>query len=117
MENISKIEEFAQKLREAANNGTLEENNSAFRMEAVDLGLSDEQLSTMIADARRRAVNDKDTRSFMKKYKYPILILLAAFIILELFLPISIGWKLILIFITLVLEIILLSVTIVKRRY
>lgn len=114
--NQAKIKAFAEKLRDAANNGTLEQDNSVLRMEAVELGLNDDQFNTMLEEAKRRSANDKDTQSFVKKYKAPILIVLAAFILIELFLPIGFGWKLLLIILTVVLGIVLLASVIIKRR-
>lgn len=90
--------------------------SNVFHLEAVDLGLNDEQFNLMVAEAKRRSANDRDTQSFIKKYKVPILIVLIAIIVLELFLPMSIGWKIALILLTLVLGVVLLASVIVKSR-
>lgn len=114
--NNVKITALAEKMRASANNNTLEKDASVFHMEAVDLGLNDEQFNLMVAEAKRRSANDRDTQSFIKKYKVPILIVLVAIIVLELFLPIGIGWKIALILLTLVLGVVLLASVIVKSR-
>ncbi len=114
--NQIKINALAEKLRGSANMGTLDQNMSVFSMEAVSLGISEASFEQMVEEARRRAANDKDTQSFIKKYKKPILIVLAAFIIIELFLPIKFGWKLLLIIATVLFGVVLLASVIVKRR-
>lgn len=112
----SKVRLLAEKMRTAAGDGTLEQKMSLLRMEAAELGIDDSQLQTMIDEARRRAEGDRDTRSFMQRYRTPLLIVLGAFVVLELFLPMGFGWKLLLILLTVVLGVLLLAVTIVKRR-
>lgn len=112
----SKVRLLAEKMRAAAGDGTLEQKMSLLRMEAAELGIDDSQLQTMLDEARRRAAGDRDTRSFMQRYRTPILIVLGAFVVLELFLPMGFGWKLLLILLTVVLGVLLLAVTIVKRR-
>lgn len=112
----SKVRLLAEKMRAAAGDGTLEQKMSLLRMEAAELGIDDSQLQTMLEEARRRAAGDRDTRNFMQRYRTPILIVLGAFVVLELFLPMGFGWKLLLILLTVVLGVLLLAVTIVKRR-
>ena len=114
--NQTKTNALAEKMREAAGNATLEQNMSVFKMEAVEIGIDDNEFKKMVDQARRRASNDSDTKSVMQRYKVPILVVLAAFIVIELFLPMKLVWKLILMLITILAAIMLLSATIVKRR-
>ena len=114
--NQTKTNALAEKMREAAGNATLEQNMSVFKMEAVEIGIDDNEFKKMVDQARRRASNDSDTKSVMQRYKVPILVVLAAFIVIELFLPMKLVWKLILMLITILAAIMLLSFTIVKRR-
>lgn len=112
----SKVRLLAEKMRTAAGDGTLEQKMSLLRMEAAELGIDDSQLQTMLDEARCRAAGDRDTRNFMQRYRTPILIVLAAFIVLELFLPVGWGWKILLILLTIVAACVLLAITIVQRR-
>ena len=85
-------------------------------MEAAEIGISDEQFEMMVSQARQRAANDKDTKSFVQKYKIPIIVIMATFVLIEVFLPIGWGWKTLLILLTLVVGVVFLSSIIVKSR-
>ena len=110
--NQAKINAFAEKMRDTIDKQEL----SVLKMEAAEIGISDEQFEQMVSQARQRAANDKDTKSFVQKYKVPIIVIIAVFVFIELFLPIGWGWKILLIFLTLVVGIVFLSAIIVKSR-
>lgn len=114
--NQTKINVLAEKMRESVRKGTIGQEMSVLRMEASGYGIDNDQFNTMLEEAKHRATNDKDTQSIVNKYKKPILIVLVAFILIELFLPVSFGWKLLLILVTVMAAIVLLANVIVKNR-
>ena len=114
--NKAKVNALAEKMRAAETQGTFEKDKSVFLMESIDLGLSEEQFNLMAEEAKHRSMNDKDAQSFMKRNKIPILVVFAIIVLLELLLPIGLGWKILIILLTLIICVVLLACLIVKHR-
>lgn len=115
LDNI-KVKVLAEKIRKSVENGSLEKDMSVFRMEAVNIGLTDIDVQELVKEAERVLTEKEHTRVFMEKHKITFYIVVMAIIIAEWFCPISIGWKILLSILTIFAAIIIMAFLYIKRK-
>lgn len=81
--NNQKIVLLQEKIRQAAIDGTLESKRSAFKMESVELGLSDADFNKLIENGKEQAKDTEKVKKFAQKNKIWITILVVVLIAIE----------------------------------
>jgi len=109
-----KVNVLSEKIRDSIKNGSLNNNLNLYRLEAAEIGLEDDDFEKLVEGAKNATVENEKSKKIMEKNKIWFYIIMVALIIAEwIFLPIGIGWKILLSLITIVLVIIVMSVIIV----
>lgn len=115
LDNI-KVNVLAEKIREAVKNDTLEQNMSLLRMEATGLGLTEEDVKNLVAEAKKALAAGERTKATVGKNKTLLYVIMIALVLVVWILPIGIGWKIILSILAIVAAIVVASVVLVKRK-
>lgn len=116
LKNI-KINVLEEKLKDAIKSGTLDQNMSLLRMEAAEIGLTNDDFDALISDTKKAVTINEETAKSFGKSKHLLFALTAIIIIIEwVLLPIGIGWKIALSLLTVVLVIVVVSLIIFIRK-